>query len=122
MENQADSQTHDPPDLNSRPTHRLQNVKVGDNGVQLLMSTKDHLYDARGVEAGQHSYQVIGAWEEGSVQELVGILSPRQAKSNNDSAGTVRSSQAYGPGQKLGSADTGNGRQAVVRQHDERSN
>ncbi|KAK2589594.1 hypothetical protein QQS21_012725 [Conoideocrella luteorostrata] len=64
----------DPADL---PTHRLNDIKAGDHSVQLLVSTKDHLYDAESVEAGTDSWQVIGAWGETSVPELSKMLSNR---------------------------------------------
>ncbi|KAL4403615.1 hypothetical protein CABS03_15067 [Colletotrichum abscissum] len=59
--------THDNDPL---PTHKLEHLKVGANGVQLLVSTKNHLYDAEDVEGGNSSFQCVEAWSEGSVQEL----------------------------------------------------
>lgn len=46
----------------SRPTHHLDSIKVGNHGVRLLVSTKDHLYKANDVEAGKDSWQAIGLW------------------------------------------------------------
>ena len=82
--------------------------------MQLLVSTKDHLYDAENVEAGHQSWQVIGAWEEGSVQELGKILSQREANLDRDPVGSTGKT-FQGHGQKLGSAETRRNRQIVVR-------
>ncbi|KZL77390.1 uncharacterized protein CT0861_03101 [Colletotrichum tofieldiae] len=57
-----------------RPTHQLEQLKVGENGVQLLVSTKDHLYNAKDVEAGKCGFQCVGAWSDESVRELGQIL------------------------------------------------
>lgn len=63
--------THDD---NPLPTHKLEHMKVGSNGVQLLVSTKNHLYDAKDVEGGNSSFQCAGAWSEGTVHELGKML------------------------------------------------
>ncbi|KAK2006616.1 hypothetical protein LZ32DRAFT_611082 [Colletotrichum eremochloae] len=57
-----------------RPTHQLEQLKVGENGVQLLISTKDHLYNAKDVEAGKCGFQCVGAWSDDSVRELGQML------------------------------------------------
>ncbi|KAJ3499706.1 hypothetical protein NLG97_g101 [Lecanicillium saksenae] len=85
------------------PTHKLKAIKAGDNSVQLLVSTKDHLYDADGVEAGTHSCQVIGAWDESALGELSSIL---QSRSRTTAPGTKQSAgfnTRFGDGHKLGS-------------------
>ncbi|KAH8170354.1 hypothetical protein LIA77_09135 [Sarocladium implicatum] len=91
---------HDPV---APPTHRLEGIKIGDYGVQLLISTKDHLYDAKDVEAGEHAFQAIGAWEESSVQELSKLISQREVprQQNNES---IANRTFMGSGKKLGSA------------------
>ncbi|KAF0318034.1 hypothetical protein GQ607_014731 [Colletotrichum asianum] len=48
--------THDD---NPLPTHKLEHLKVGSNGVQLLVSTKNHLYDAKDVEGGNIVIRVV---------------------------------------------------------------
>ncbi|KAK1521597.1 hypothetical protein CABS01_16501 [Colletotrichum abscissum] len=63
--------THDNDPL---PTHKLEHLKVGANGVQLLVSTKNHLYDAEDVEGGNSSFQCVEAWSEGTDD---GLLSTR---------------------------------------------
>ncbi|KAF5535049.1 hypothetical protein FMEXI_11007 [Fusarium mexicanum] len=90
----------------SRPTHRLQEIKVGDNSVQLLVSTKDHLYDAKDVGAGVNSYQVIGSWEDSSVQELTKILNQRQIITNRQSPSYTEASrfEKHGTGKSLAEA------------------
>jgi hypothetical protein len=90
----------------SRPTHHLQEIKVGDNSVQLLVSTKDHLYDAKDVVAGVDSYQVIGSWEDSSVQELTKILNQRQVITNRQSPACVEASrfEKHGAGKSLAEA------------------
>lgn len=96
----------DATELYSRPTHRLQEIKVGDNGVQLLVSTKDHLYDAKDVGAGVNSYQVIGSWEDSSVQELTKILNQRQVITNRQSPAYAEASrfEKHGAGKSLAEA------------------
>ncbi|KAF5985777.1 hypothetical protein FCOIX_1892 [Fusarium coicis] len=90
----------------SRPTHRLQEIKAGDNSVQLLVSTKDHLYDAKDVGAGVNSYQVIGSWEDSSVQELTKILGQRQVITNRQSPAYAEASrfEKHGAGKSLAEA------------------
>ncbi|KAF4953253.1 hypothetical protein FGADI_6119 [Fusarium gaditjirri] len=90
----------------SRPTHHLQEIKVGDNSVQLLVSTKDHLYDAKDVGTGINSYQVIGSWEDSSVQELTKILNQRQVIANRQSPAYAEASrfQKHGAGKSLAEA------------------
>ncbi|KAF5642295.1 uncharacterized protein FTJAE_3770 [Fusarium tjaetaba] len=90
----------------SRPTHRLQEIKVGDNSVQLLVSTKDHLYDAKDVGAGVNAYQVIGSWEDSSVQELTKMLSQRQVITDRQSPAYAEASrfEKHGAGKSLAEA------------------
>ncbi|KAF4331525.1 hypothetical protein FBEOM_14733 [Fusarium beomiforme] len=105
MEPESQIPPRDERDSTSRPTHNLEAIKVGDNGVQLLVSTKDHLYDARDVGAGANSYQVIGSWEETSVQELAKILNQRQVIANQQttrSAEATRFENTHGAGKSLG--------------------
>lgn len=75
------------------PTHKLKDIKVGDNSVQLLVSTKDHLYDADTVQTGSDSCQVIGAWDDAAVGELSSFLSARQ---QNAARGGGSQSATYG--------------------------
>lgn len=105
------SDTIDNAETTSRPTHSLERINVGNRGVQLLVSTRDHLYNANGVEAGEDSWQVVGAWDDNSVHELTQILSQRQVQSNSPSPGPrpTRFGSSYGAGQTLGGASQGNG-------------
>lgn len=111
MEPAADSQhAHSPVPAEpselatTRPTHHLAKIKVGNHGVQLLVSTKEHVYEASEVEAGEESWQVIGAWSEDSVPELRQILSQRSTtiQSKGQSLGPARFGGGYGTGKKLG--------------------
>ncbi|KAK1469609.1 hypothetical protein CMEL01_01376 [Colletotrichum melonis] len=70
MANDDDHSRETMRDNNTLPTHKLEHLKVGANGVQLLVSTQNHLYDAKNVEGGDSSFQCVGSWGEGSVQEL----------------------------------------------------
>lgn len=89
----------------SVPTHKLKDIKAGDNSVQLLVSTKDHVYDADGVEAGVDSWQVIGAWDESALAELSKFLTIRQQTQAAQGSGSQRAAfgNRFGGGQKLGS-------------------
>ncbi|EXA36941.1 hypothetical protein FOXG_17388 [Fusarium oxysporum f. sp. lycopersici 4287] len=121
MSASEDPDTQTPPrdetELCSRPTHRLQEIKVGDNSVQLLVSTKDHLYDAKDVGAGVNSYQVIGSWEDSSVQELTKILNQRQAITNRQSPAYAEASrfEKHGAGKSLAEAGREQHNRAVDR-------
>lgn len=86
-----------------RPTHRLKDIKAGDNSVQLLVSTKDHLYEAEAVEAGADSWQVIGAWEESSLGELSKCLGSRQTTGRQSGTDNAAFGTRYGSGKSLGS-------------------
>lgn len=61
-----------------RPTHHLRHIKVGQRGVQLLVSTKDNLYDAENVDAGDESIQCIGAINDSSFGELARMVMAHQ--------------------------------------------
>ena len=98
----------DESDPTLRPTHRLKDIKAGDDSVQLLVSTKDHLYDAENVEAGASSWQVIGAWDESSVPELSKFLSSRRTAGNRDHTGSATFGARYGSGFKLGTQSSNN--------------
>ncbi|KAI5459618.1 hypothetical protein BGZ63DRAFT_425590 [Mariannaea sp. PMI_226] len=104
---------HDGSQTTDRPTHRLEDIMVGDSGVQLLISTKDHLYDAKSVHAGNDSWQVIGAWDESSIQELGKMLSSREPRLKRQGVagagaqGSTSFKSTYGTGHKLGAPDEG---------------
>lgn len=95
-------------DRSSRPTHVLEDVSVGDYGVQLLVSTKDHLYNAKNIEAGENSWQVIGSWNDASVQELAKMINQRQAKSNRETSTAAGFGKTYGTGRSLRAPGNGN--------------
>lgn len=86
----------------SLPTHRLKDIRAGDNSIQLLVSTKDHLYDADGVEAGSHSCQVIGAWDESSLGELSNIIRSRSGTAEPGTVPRTGFNTRFGGGHKLG--------------------
>ncbi|KAK1574576.1 uncharacterized protein LY79DRAFT_565534 [Colletotrichum navitas] len=82
-----------------RPTHQLEQLKVGENGVQLLISTKDHLYNAKDVEAGRCGFQCVGAWSDDSVRELGQMLiSHRNHMSQSQTPETEEPRSFRGPG------------------------
>lgn len=97
----------DVPDDVLRPTHYLENIKLGNRGIQLLVSTKDHLYKATGVEAGEDSCQIIGAWEGDSIREISHILSQHFATATSQPPESPHFG-SYGSGQTLGGAPGGN--------------
>ena len=104
VEGDKNTPPQDADESTSRPTHRLEGIKVGDNSVQLLVSTKDHLYDAKDVGAAENSYQVIGSWEDSSVQELTKILNQRQVITTRQASGysgASRFAATHGAGQSL---------------------
>ncbi|KAH7121564.1 hypothetical protein EDB81DRAFT_766373 [Dactylonectria macrodidyma] len=94
-------QPSQPVDPSARPTHQLEDVKVGDYSVQLLLSTKDHLYDAKNIETGTNSWQVIGSWDDASVQELAKMINQRQTTQNRDTSAAAGFGTAYGAGYTL---------------------
>lgn len=101
----SDTETGAPEGADStfRPTHRLKDIKAGDNSVQLLVSTKDHVYEAENVEAGVDAWQVIGAWEESSVPELSKCLSSRQTIARQSGTNSSAFGTRYGTGKSLSS-------------------
>ena len=94
----------------ARPTHRLADVQCGRNGVQLLVSTRDHVFDAKDVVAGDDSWQVMGAWSDESVPELTRMLSQRGSGASVGSSNTQPASRPQasteprfsGAGKRLG--------------------
>ncbi|SPJ78784.1 uncharacterized protein FTOL_07175 [Fusarium torulosum] len=119
MEAKPQSPSGDEKDSMNRPTHHLKTIHVGDNGVQLLVSTKDHLYNAEDVDAGVNSYQVIGAWEDSSVQELTKILSQRQVTANRQLPASTEASRfetTHGTGKSLAEPGSNNRARVINRQ------
>lgn len=88
-------------DPTARPVHHLEHIRVGDNGVQLLVSTQDHVYDAKDVETGQHCWQVIGTWTDQSVQELTAMVSTRST-TRSGNATQSKGFGGFGTGHTLG--------------------
>lgn len=109
MDSDREMDVAEGPDPTMRPTHRLKDIKAGDDSVQLLVSTKDHVYDAENVEAGVNSWQVIGAWDESSVPELSKFLSSRQTTIARDYNGKSTFGTMYGSGFKLGRREESSG-------------
>ena len=103
LQKETDTPLDDRPE-SQPPIHKLKDIKAGENSVQLLISTKDHVYDADGVEAGNDSWQVIGAWDESALSELSKFLSTRQqTATQGGSSQGVGFGSRFGGGQKLGS-------------------
>ncbi|KAK6829426.1 fad-binding domain-containing protein [Apiospora arundinis] len=100
----ADASTPPSARPSSHPTHHIDGMKTGVHGVQLLVSTKDHLYNAKQVEGGDHSWQCVGSWEDQTIQKVTALLSqrtpaPSPAATNGETAGFR---DAYGSGYMLG--------------------
>lgn len=53
-------------------------MKAGDDSVQLLVSTQDHLYDIDGCESGRSAWQSVGVWGEDVVIKVTDIIRDRQ--------------------------------------------
>lgn len=103
MDDNLKTDLQDMPSDVDRPTHKLKNIKIGDSGVQLLLSTRDHLYDAESVEAGNHSWQVVGAWGESSVKDLAQVLGSRPTTADRQNGGPANFKP--GTGKKIGVVD-----------------
>lgn len=87
----------------ARPIHYLEHIRVGNNGTQLLVSTQDHVYNARDVETGENCWQVIGTWTDQSVQELSAMLNNRSATRGGGNTTQVKGfGTSYGTGHTLG--------------------
>lgn len=96
-----ETEAPDEADATFRPTHRLKDIKAGDKSVQLLVSTKDHVYEAENVEVGIDAWQVIGAWEEASLPELWKCLSSRQTIAMQGGTNNTAFGSRYGAGKSL---------------------
>lgn len=90
----------------TRPTHRLKGVKCGENGAQLMLSTRDHTYDLDDVVAGNGTWQVVGAWSDESAPELTKMLSQRISVGSSTQSATRPQASAQphfdGAGKRLG--------------------
>ncbi|KAK2040712.1 hypothetical protein LZ31DRAFT_35959 [Colletotrichum somersetense] len=73
MKEASDSPESDPT-THLRPTHRVKKTTCGEYGAQLLISTRDHVYDAEDVETGKSAITCIGSWNDGSVGGLAQII------------------------------------------------
>jgi len=63
---------------NDYPTHRLKTIKAGINGVQFLVSSKEHLYDVEDMEGGDGVWQAVGVWEDATIIASIRTLRQRQ--------------------------------------------
>jgi hypothetical protein len=92
-----------PIDQPPRPTHRIKGMKVGNSGVQLLVSTGNQLYDAENIEGGDSAWQSVGNWEGESLLKVVDTLQQRQpsASSPKTAANDNSKLENLGPGQRL---------------------
>ncbi|KAI1864400.1 uncharacterized protein JN550_008957 [Neoarthrinium moseri] len=66
----------------SHPTHRLRNVRLGNNSVMFYVSSKDHLYDVEELEAGDGAWHSVGVWEDPTIQQGIRDLRQRQLASS----------------------------------------
>ncbi|WYZ39719.1 hypothetical protein EsH8_IV_000060 [Colletotrichum jinshuiense] len=81
-----------------RPTHHLEQIKVGENGTQLLVSTQDHVYNATNVEGGNNSFQCVGGWSDTSIHELAQMLISHQNRMPQFREAVSGASAFKGPG------------------------
>lgn len=90
--------------LENYPTHRLRSIKAGANGVQFLVSSKEHLYDVEDMEGGDGVWQAVGVWEDATIQEGIRTLRQRQGDKELPQQLNVGADKAgvYGSGRKLG--------------------
>lgn len=106
MEEESESPTAPAPtDRASHPTHELEDLRIGDNGVQMLVSNHGHLYKAKGIEGGRHSWQCVGTWSDETIQGFARLIAERHATSSNQHAANEQASgnkDGYGPGRTLG--------------------
>jgi hypothetical protein len=88
----------------SSPTHRIKNIKVGNNGVQLLVSTGNQLYDAEDVEAGDSAWQSVGTWNDEAFIKVAETIRQRQTQVHKAEAVVIEKSRdpTREGGRKLG--------------------
>lgn len=79
-------------------SHTLEAIKVGNNSVQLLISTQGHLYKARDVECGDQSFQSVGDWSDASVNTLKEMLNSHQSRMSQLRREAPTASAFNGPG------------------------
>lgn len=87
------------------PTHRITNMKAGDDSVQLLVSTENHLYDIKGCESGKSAWQSVGVWSDDVVVKVTDIIRERQPTGGPSAAARDAkpgSTADMGPGRRLG--------------------
>lgn len=66
-----------PPPPPPTQTHQLRDVRAADDGVQLFVSnTPDHTFALENVEAGQRSWQCVGAWSDETIQAVARTIGP----------------------------------------------
>ncbi|KAK3182141.1 hypothetical protein K4F52_006510 [Lecanicillium sp. MT-2017a] len=58
-------------------THQLRDVRAADDAVQLFVSnTPDHTFALENVEAGERSWQCVGAWSDETIQAVARAIGP----------------------------------------------
>ena len=99
-----------PTDRAYHPTHELEDLKIGDNGVQMLVSNQDHLYKAKRVEGGRDSWQCVGTWSDETIQGFARLIAERHATSSDQHAANEQApgnKDGFGPGRTLGLSTNG---------------
>ncbi|CAM1504930.1 Fc.00g025210.m01.CDS01 [Cosmosporella sp. VM-42] len=106
----TEEETESPPspapnDRAPYPTHELEDLRIGDSGVQLLVSNHGHQYKAKRIEGGRDSWQCVGTWSDETIQGFARLIAERHAASSNQNDVNDQASgnkDGYGPGRTLG--------------------
>ena len=93
-------------DVSSLPINRIRDVRVEQDGVQIITSTLQQLLDVEAIVAGDGSVQFIGTTTDATLQEVARACLIRQANtpgfSGRMQAQATNFGTAYGSGRPLG--------------------
>ncbi len=93
----------------SLPTNRVRDVRVDQNGVQIITSTLNQLLDVEAIVAGEGSVQFIGTTTHETLQDVARTCIIRQTNPpifparSGTQAQTTSFGHVYGSGRPLGS-------------------
>jgi hypothetical protein len=94
-----------PTDGSPPPTNHIKDIKVEQDGIQIIVSTRGHLLDVRNVSAGRGSAQFIGTTEDQSLQDVTRVLVQRQGIPSDplapNGSGSAGFGNTYGSGYTL---------------------
>ncbi|KAH8892568.1 hypothetical protein GQ53DRAFT_822771 [Thozetella sp. PMI_491] len=93
------------------PTHHLRDIDIDDDGVQLILWSKDHQFQVEKVHGSKRAFQCFGAMEDETIKEIVKVAQRSSDPANDPTLNNLKATKSseapdpaklYGPGRPLG--------------------